>query len=60
MNEALPDQDARIDLASMGLGTFIDLWEHFHGSLDVGVPLISQGETKAHEAQLTFRVWTDF
>jgi hemolysin activation/secretion protein len=60
LNDALPDQEPRIDLASMGIGTFIDLFEHFHGSLDVGVPLIGQGQIKPHDTLLTFRVWADF
>jgi hypothetical protein len=34
--------------------------EHLNGSLDAGVPLISQAETKAHDLRFTFRLWADF
>lgn len=60
LNEALPDQTDRFDLASYGIGTRIKLWEHFNGSLDASLPLVSQGSTEADELFLSFRVWADF
>ena len=56
----LPDQDAYFELASIGVGARARLLEHFGGSVDIGVPLISQTHTQAHDPHLTFRVWADF
>ncbi len=58
--EVLPGQKSNFDLVSFGGGTRFELWKHWNGSLDAGVPLISQTSTKAHDLQLTFRVWADF
>lgn len=60
LNEPLPEQISRFDLASYGIGSQIRLFDYFHGSVDFGVPLISQGTTRVHEALLTFRLWGDF
>lgn len=56
----LPDQQAVFDLASIGVGSRMRLFEHLNGSLDVGYPLISQTYTQSHDLLLTFRVWADF
>ena len=58
--ETLPAQDSQFSLASIGAGTRIHLQNHFNGSLDLGLPLISQTDTKAWDLLLTFRVWADF
>lgn len=60
LNDALPEQQERFDLASYGIGTRIKLWNHFNGSLDASLPLESQGSTDADELFLSFRVWADF
>src|SRR4030095_16792173 len=60
VNEPLPEQTSRFDLASYGIGSQIRLFDCFHGSVDVGVPLIGQGTTSVNEALLTFRLWGDF
>jgi hemolysin activation/secretion protein len=60
LNEPLPEQISRFDLASYGVGSQIRLFDYFHGSVDLGVPLISQGTTSVNEALLTFRLWGDF
>lgn len=57
--EPLPEQTARFDLASYGCGSRLQLSNHFYGSLDLGVPLISQSTTRANNLFLTFRVWTE-
>jgi hypothetical protein len=31
-----------------------------NGSIDAGMPLISQSPTTAHSLLLTFRLWADF
>ncbi len=58
--DALPEQQASFNLASFGVGTKMKISDHFNGSLDVGVPLIGQGTTKAWDPLLTFRVWAEF
>jgi hemolysin activation/secretion protein len=60
LQEALPEQDSDFSLASIGAGTRLHLYNHFNGSLDLGVPLISQTQSKAWDLLLTFRVWADF
>jgi hypothetical protein len=56
----LPEQTSRFELASYGIGTRIQLFDHLNGSVDAGLPLISQGTTSVNEVLLTFRVWGDF
>jgi hemolysin activation/secretion protein len=58
--DALPEQQASFTLASFGVGTKMKISDHFNGSLDLGVPLIGQGTTKAYDPLLTFRVWAEF
>jgi len=58
--DALPAQKDHFWLASYGFGTRFSLWEHFSGSLDVGIPFYKQGETKPHEARLSFRAGLEY
>lgn len=68
INQPLPEQTSRFDLASYGVGSSLDLWDHVHGSVDLAVPLISRegtslfgpAQTLAHDPHVTFRVWADF
>lgn len=60
LNDALADQDSRFFLASIGAGMRLKFREHFNGSLDLGVPLRSEGTTEHFEPRLTFRVWAEF
>src|SRR5262249_53141675 len=60
LQDTLPEQESQFTLASIGAGTRIRLQNHFNGSLDLGIPLISQTDTKAWDLLLTFRVWADF
>jgi hemolysin activation/secretion protein len=58
--QALPGQQSNFDLVSLGAGTRFELWNHFNGSLDIGLPLTSQTYTEARDLLMTFRVWADF
>lgn len=60
INDPLPEQDAHWQLASIGAGSRIKLLDHVNGSIDAGLPLISQSHTTAHDWLFTFRVWADF
>ncbi|MDR3401071.1 MAG: ShlB/FhaC/HecB family hemolysin secretion/activation protein [Chthoniobacter sp.] len=60
INDPLPEQESHWELASVGAGSRIRLSDHFNGSIDAGLPLISQTNTVAHDWLFTFRVWADF
>ncbi|MES2569794.1 MAG: ShlB/FhaC/HecB family hemolysin secretion/activation protein, partial [Verrucomicrobiota bacterium] len=60
LRDPLPEQKSHFRLASVGVGTRVQLFEHFNGSLDAGLPLIGQAHTGAHDLLLTFRLWADF
>jgi hemolysin activation/secretion protein len=60
IREPLPQQADVFNLASWGFGTRIQLYQHFNGSLDIGVPMISAQNTTVHEVRFIFRVWADF
>jgi len=60
LNDPLPEQQSRFDLASVGGGSRIRLLDHLNGSLDAGVPLITQSSSPAGEVRLTFRIWGEF
>lgn len=58
--EPLPEQQSSYTLASFGIGTKMKISDHFNGTLDLGFPLVGQGETKAWTPLVTFRVWSEF
>ena len=55
----LPEQQSRFDLASVGVGSGIHLWNRCNGSLDLGIPLLNHSPTSAYDLLLTFRVWIE-
>lgn len=58
--DAQPAQQKRYGFASVGAGTRF-LWSsHYHGSVDLGVPLIDQDNADAGDVRVTFRGWADF
>jgi hemolysin activation/secretion protein len=58
--DPLPGQRKRSGLSSVGLGTRIRVREHYHGSVDVAVPLIEQPNADDGDVRVTFRGWADF
>jgi hemolysin activation/secretion protein len=58
--DALPEQEDTFRLASIGLGSEIQIRKHFHGIVELALPLISLGNTQAHEPRINFRLWADF
>ncbi len=60
LQQPLAEQQHRFELASVGVGTRVQLFEHFHGSLDVGFPLTTQQNTQSGEPRFTFRLWSEF
>lgn len=60
VNRTLPGEERTHDLASVGLGTRFRYLNHFTGSLDAGVPLVTQPNAIAHDLYFTFRLGVDF
>ena len=58
--DPLASQKKRTGLASIGLGSRIRMREHYHGSVDVAVPLIEQTNAEDGDVRITFRGWADF
>lgn len=58
--EALPGQDTRTWFSSVGVGTRINVRSHYHGSLDLAVPLTEQIDAAPGDVRVTFRGWADF
>lgn len=58
--DPLPQQQARFNIASVGVGSRIRIFNHLNGSVDVGFPMIGATNSKAWNPLLTFRVWADF
>jgi hemolysin activation/secretion protein len=60
IDDALPGQTSSFTLASVGLGTRFRLLNHLNGSFDLSLPLLDLIQTDAFDANITFRLWTDF
>jgi len=60
LQDTLPEQVSRFDMASYGFGSRIRLHDHFNGSIDAGIPLISTSATNVHDVRFTFRMWAEF
>jgi hemolysin activation/secretion protein len=60
LNDPLPEQTSRFNLASIGAGSRLHLLDHLNGSVDAGVPLISQDESPRGQVRVTFRLWGEF
>ncbi|EIP96899.1 hemolysin activation/secretion protein [Opitutaceae bacterium TAV1] len=60
LNDPLVDEDSRFMPASVGAGMHLKFRKHFNGSLDLGVPLFSEGRTEHYDPRLTFRLWAEF
>lgn len=58
--DTLPEQDSSFKFASIGLGTEIQLREHFHGLVEIALPFTTLTETVAHDPRVNFRLWADF
>ncbi len=60
LHNPLPEQQSRFELASVGIGARIQIYDYLNGSLDAAIPLTDQVETRSGHPFLTFRVWADF
>lgn len=59
-NSPLPGEKRTNNLASTGVGTRFRYMDHITGSLDLGVPLVTQPNAIAHDVYLFFRLGVDF
>jgi hemolysin activation/secretion protein len=60
LRNPLPDQTDRFNLASYGVGTRLQLLEHFDGVIEAGVPLETQAKSAAGDVRVNFRAALDF
>jgi hemolysin activation/secretion protein len=60
LSDPLPEQTSHFDLGSYGVGSRMRLFNCINGSVDVAVPIVTQGQTLANDVFVTFRVWADF
>ncbi|MES2706609.1 MAG: POTRA domain-containing protein [Verrucomicrobiota bacterium] len=60
LNDPLPGQADQFSLLSAGVGSRLSLRDHFHASVDAGIPLRDAGTVSSGDWLVTFRLWTDF
>lgn len=60
VNSTLPGEERTHDLASVGIGTRLRFLDHITGSIDMGVPLVTQPNAIAHDVYFFFRLGMDF
>ncbi len=60
LHDTLAEQESSFRLASVGFGTQLQYREHYHGILEIALPLTTQSTTQSHESRVSFRVWADF
>lgn len=60
LRETLPEQDASYSLASVGLGTRMQVLDWLSGSLDWGYPLKDGPNTRKHDPRLNFNLRASF
>jgi len=60
LEDPLPEQTSIYRLASYGLGSRVQILDHFDGSINVGIPHYDQAESKANDVRVTFRAALDY
>jgi len=58
--DTLAEQTSSYCLGSVGVGSLLKFHKHFNGTIDLGFPLQSEGDTEQYHPRLTFRVWAEF
>jgi hemolysin activation/secretion protein len=56
----LPEQQAKFDVWSYGVGTRFKFLEYLNGTVIFSVPMISQAFTQARDPRVNFRIWGEF
>ncbi len=60
LNDPLPEQTSQFNLASFGGGSRVRILKHLNGSVDLGIPIVSQSSSPAGQLRATFRLWGEF
>ncbi len=60
LNDTLPEQDDRFDLASAGVGSSLTLFDHISGSIDFAHTLTDSSTTPKGKTRLIFQVSGEF
>lgn len=60
LQDPLPEQEASFHLASIGVGTRMQMLDWLSGSLDFGYPLVDGANTPAHDPRLNFNLRATF
>jgi hemolysin activation/secretion protein len=60
LNDPLPQQTSLFNLAAYGFGSRLRMFNHLNGSIDVGIPTISQQPVMAYSPLITFRIFGEF
>lgn len=60
LQQPLPGQTSRFELAGAGFGTRLRLRDHFTGSIDAGWPLFDEGQTKAGDLRVNFSIGAQY
>jgi hemolysin activation/secretion protein len=60
LHDVANEQQSSFRLASIGLGSELQLSGHFHGILELALPFTTLSTTHSHDASVNFRLWTDF
>jgi hemolysin activation/secretion protein len=60
LNDPLPGQIATFNFAAYGGGTRVRMYKDLNGSIDIGIPLITQSPVIANSVLVTFRLFGEF
>ncbi len=60
LNDPLPEQTHRFELASIGVGSTLKLFKYLNGSVDIATPLIALANTREGDTRVLFRLWGEF
>jgi hemolysin activation/secretion protein len=58
--DALTGQKNHFDFASYGVGSRLQLFDHFDGSVTASLPQLKEGLTKAHDTRVTFQAGLNY
>ena len=58
--DPLTDQKNHFDFLSYGIGSRLQLFDHFDGSVTASIPQLKQGQTKAHDTRVTFQAGLNY
>lgn len=60
LNDALPGQTSAFNFAAYGGGSRLRMYKDLNGSIDIGIPLITESPVLANSVLVTFRIFGEF